>query len=84
MLVTVNIPDELIAQDAADGLSLKSYVEKLIAERTAHPEARTVRRKSLTREELNAGLDRLAQFSDKIPNPPIEAFSRAGFYEDHD
>lgn len=84
MLVTVNIPDELAAQAIADGSSPESYVEKLIAEKAVSSQAGIIWPRKQTREELNASLDRLAQFSDKIPDLPIEAFSRASFYEDHD
>jgi hypothetical protein len=38
----------------------------------------------LTREEVRAWLDRLAQFSDQIPQLPDEAFTRESFYQDHD
>jgi len=84
MQVIVNIPDELAAKVVADGSSPESYVEKLIAEKTAPSQADVVRPRKQTREEFNASLDRLAQFSDKIPDLPIEAFSRASFYEDND
>jgi hypothetical protein len=84
MQVTVNIPDELAAKAIADGSTPESYVEKLIAANTVSRETGIIRPRKQTREEFNASLDRLAQFSDKIPNLPIEAFSRASFYEDHD
>jgi hypothetical protein len=35
-------------------------------------------------EEVRAWLDSLAQFSDKIPQLPEEAFSRESFYQDRD
>jgi hypothetical protein len=84
MQVTVNIPDELAAKAIADGSTPENYVEKLIAEKTASPQTGIIRPRAKTREEFNAALDRLAQFSDKIPDLPIEAFSRSSFYEDHD
>jgi len=84
MQVTITIPDELAAQAIAGGSTPESYVEKLIAERATSAQSGIIRPKARTLEEFNAALDRLAQFSDKIPELPIEAFSRASFYEDHD
>jgi hypothetical protein len=84
MQVTITISDELAAKAIADGSSPESYVEKLIAEKTASPQAGIVRPKRRTREELNASLDRLAQFSDKIPLLSDAQISRESLYEDHD
>jgi hypothetical protein len=84
MLVTVNIPDELAAQAIADGSSPESYVEKLIAEKAVSPQAGIIWPRKQTREELNASLDRLAQFSDKIPILSDAQISRESMYEDHD
>ncbi len=39
---------------------------------------------SQTVEEFEQSLDRIAEFSNKIPVLPDEAFSRASLYEDHD
>lgn len=84
MVVTVNIPDEMAAQAVAQGTSPESFVEKLLAEQATSTRPGTIMPKTKTLEEFNASLDRLAQFSNKIPDLPIEAFSRASFYEDHD
>jgi len=83
MQVTVNIPDELAAQAIAKGSTPESFVEKLIAEKVAAVEDQPTRKK-LTSEEFDAVLDSLAKYSDKIPNLPDEAFTRASFYQDHD
>lgn len=83
MQITVTIPDELAAQAQAQGLTPESYVEKLVAEQAATPRGYGAGGR-LTREEFEASLDRLAQFSDKIPLLPDEAFSRESMYEDHD
>ena len=40
--------------------------------------------KEISLEDFDAGLDRLAQFSAKIPFLPDEAFTREGLYLDHD
>ncbi len=83
MQITVTIPDELVAQAQAQGLTLEGYVEKLVAEQSASPRGYGAGGR-LTREEFEASLDRLAEFSGKIPLLPDEAFSRESMYEDHD
>ena len=40
--------------------------------------------KRLSREESEAALDRMAQFSNKIPPMPGETFTREMIYQDHD
>jgi post-segregation antitoxin (ccd killing protein) len=80
MVVTVNIPDELVAQAKARGLSPEAYVQEILAQQLARP-AET--RQSRTPEEIRAWLDSLAQFSDKIPPLP-ETISREWIYQDHD
>jgi hypothetical protein len=37
--------------------------------------------KELSDERFEAALDRMARFSEKIPDLPIEAFSRESLYE---
>lgn len=81
MVVTVNIPDELVAQAKARGLSLEALVQEILTQQLA---ARSVESgKSRTSEEIRAWLDSLAQFSDKIPPLP-ETLSREWIYQDHD
>ena len=75
MQITVNIPDEVAAQAQARGLSPESYVEALIAENAPTEAA------SVSPAELASYLDAMARHSDKIPDLPIEAFSRESFYE---
>jgi hypothetical protein len=41
-------------------------------------------RKGRSLEEFEKTLDRIAQFSHKIPVLPDEAFSRENLYQDHD
>ena len=40
--------------------------------------------KRLSHEEFQASLDRMAQFSNKIPPMPGQTFSREMIYQDHD
>lgn len=80
MVVTVNIPDELVAAAKARGLSLEAYVQEILARQLARP-AET--RRPRTPREIRDWLDSLAQFSDKIPPLP-ETISRGWLYQDHD
>jgi post-segregation antitoxin (ccd killing protein) len=81
MEIRVNVPDELAAQARTRGLGVEEYVEKLLAARASElsPEAGQRR----TPEQIRAWLDRLAQFSDKIPWLP-DTISREWIYQDHD
>jgi len=80
MQITVTIPDEIVAQVQARGLTPESYIESLIAEQassTADAEH------ELSLEEFNASLDALTRYSAKIPSLPVDAFSRTNFYDNH-
>lgn len=79
MLVTVNIPDELLAAAKARGLCVETYVQETLAQQVTRP-AET--RKPRTPEEIRTWLDSLAQFSEKIPPLP-ETISREWLYQDH-
>jgi hypothetical protein len=83
MQITVTIPDDLAAQVQSRGLTPESYVEGLIAEQNSVPNNGIRARKS-SLEDLEASLDALTRYSDKIPSLPIEAFSRESLYQDHD
>jgi hypothetical protein len=83
MQITVTIPDEVVTMAQARGLTPESYVEGLIAQGKPM-EMAGGERPQQTLEEFKASLERLAQFSDKIPDLPLEAISRASMYEDHD
>jgi len=80
MVVTVNIPDELVAAAKARGLSLEAYVQEILAQQLARSAEVGQPR---TPEEIRAWLDSLAQFSDKIPPLP-DTISREWLYQDHD
>jgi hypothetical protein len=82
MHIMVDIPDELVAKVQARGLTPESYVRGLIenAERSAPlpiPPAKP-------RMDMKEFLDKMAEFSDKIPQLPDDAFTRESFYQDHD
>lgn len=81
MQVTVTVPDDLAAQAKARGLSLEVYVQSLVQQAAVPP---AVLPRKLSKEQFNAALDSLAKHSEKIPDLPIEAFSRESFYQDRD
>ena len=82
MQVTLDIPDEVAAQAKAHGVPVEAYVERLVKQ-AAFQTSEMARRK-MTDEEIQAWLDELTQFSDKIPPMPRETFSREMIYQDHD
>jgi hypothetical protein len=78
MEVTIRIPDELVTQARALGLSPDEYVEAILAGQVELSPRKTLR----TSEEIRAWLDSLAQFSDKVPELP-RTISRDWIYLDH-
>jgi hypothetical protein len=85
MTITVEIKPEvqaeLAAQAAARGIDVPAYVATIL-EQAAQPARIEPKNRSL--EEFEETLDRIAQFSHKIPVLPDEAFSRESLYQDHD
>jgi hypothetical protein len=85
MTVTVEIKPEvqaeLAAQAAARGMDVAAYLATIL-EQAAQPASLELKNRSL--EEFEKTLDRIAQFSHKIPVLPDEAFSRESLYQDHD
>ena len=84
MTITINIKPEIEAELARQaevrGMDVPAYAASLL-EQTAKPPRPDVDRDL---GEFEKSLDRIAQFSDKIPALPDEAFSREGLYRDHD
>ena len=76
------IEARLASEAQARGVEIRTYVETLIEEAVAVKTLPPSRTK--TPEEVQAWLDELAQFSDKIPAMPGETFTRAMIYQDHD
>ena len=85
MIITINIKPEIEAELARQaqvrGMDVTAYAASLL-EDAAKPSQPQVDDRSL--EEFERSLDRMAQFSDKIPALPDEAFSRESIYRDHD
>jgi hypothetical protein len=71
---------ELDRQAAARGVKFETYAAGLLED------AADLRPKGKlpTVEEMEETLRELAQYSDKIPLLPEEAFSRESMYQDHD
>ena len=76
------IEARLASEAQARGVEIRTYVETLIEEAMAPKTPASPRPR--TPEEVQAWLDELAQFSDKIPAMPGETFTRAMIYQDHD
>jgi hypothetical protein len=85
MIITVEIKPEvqaeLATQAAARGMDVPAYAAAIL-EQAAQPAPLEPQNRSL--EEFEKTLDRIAQFSYKIPVLPDEAFSRENLYQDHD
>jgi hypothetical protein len=82
MLIEIKpeVEAELSRQAAAHGVDVSAYAASLLEE-AAHIPAGA---KTLSTSSLDATLRELAQFSQKIPLLPDEAFSRESLYQDHD
>jgi hypothetical protein len=89
--ITVTIPDEVVADAQARGLTPESYVEKLIANQNLGSKSHHDLASSSDSINTAQRLDDLERFfegisahSDKIPLLPDEAFTRESIYSDHD
>jgi len=72
---------ELSRQAAAHGVDIVAYAASLLEEAAAQIPSPA---KRINQGELDETLRELAQFSEKIPVLPDEAFSRENLYRDHD
>lgn len=85
MTITINIKPEVEAELARQaevrGMDVPAYAAKLLEQVTRLPQPEIDEREL---EEFEKALDRIAQFSEKIPALPDEAFSRESLYRDHD
>lgn len=78
--ITPEVQAELARQAAAHGRAVEAYAASLL-EKAAHLPAGEV---MLSQDRLENTLRDMAQFSDKIPLLPDEAFTRESLYQDHD
>jgi hypothetical protein len=76
------IEARLVADAHAEGVEPSVYAGSLIERVYVHENG--TRRPPRKPEDVRAWLDALAQFSDKIPQLPDEAFLRESFYQDHE
>jgi predicted trehalose synthase len=84
MQITVEIPDEIVAQAKASGQTPEVYVQSLLFRREPGPAPLLpfkFRRKKISIEEFFQGM---AAHSEQIPPLPEEAYTRESFYQDHD
>jgi hypothetical protein len=81
MEIRIRVPDAMVSEAQARGMSVEVYVENLLAHQTAENSAGV--RRLQTPEDIRTWLDSLAQFSDKIPPLP-HTISRDWIYLDHD
>jgi hypothetical protein len=84
MTIVIDIKPEVQAelgrQAAAHGVDIGAYAASLLEEAAHVPGGA----KRLSQIQLDDTLRELAQFSDKVPLLPDEAFSRESLYQDHD
>jgi hypothetical protein len=84
MTIVIDIEPEVQAelgrQAGAHGVDIGAYAASLLEEAAHVPSGE----KTLSQSEFDDTLEELAQFSDKIPLLPDEAFSRESFYLEHD
>jgi hypothetical protein len=78
MEVTIKISNEIAARAKARGIRVESYIQEILAQHIRSAETHTPR----TSTEIQAWLDAIAQFSDKIPPLP-DTISRDWLYRDH-
>ena len=68
---------DLAAQAREQGMSLEAYVQVLV-------ERQIIQERKLSNGRVEAELDGLAAYSEKIPLLPLAAFTRDEIYRDHD
>lgn len=85
MSITIELAPEVEArlteEAQARGLAVEEYAQRIL-ERDSRP--RLPEPKQLSDEEFFAAIERMGQYSDKIPPMPNETFSREMIYQDHD
>jgi hypothetical protein len=84
MQITIDIPDELVAQAKARGLAPEVYVRSLIDGAAGSSPLPLPPPNHYPRIDTKTFLRNMAKYSAKIPQLPDEAFTRESFYQDHD
>jgi len=84
MTITLDISPEaeaeLLRQAASQGVAVEAHAASLLEEAVHLPAMPS----KFSRERLEITLREMAQFSEKIPMWPDEAFSRENLYQVHD
>jgi len=82
MVITIEIPDEVVERAQTLGLTAEGYVADLIAKQSLSSTP------SIPKEERQARLEtffeEMAAHSHKVPMLSDEALTRESFYSDHD
>jgi hypothetical protein len=78
--ITPDVQAELARQAAVRGAAVEVYAASLLEE-AVHLPTDTGR---LSQDRLEITLREMAQFSNKMPSLPDEAFTRQNLYRDHD
>jgi hypothetical protein len=78
--ITPEVQAELARQAAIHGRAIEAYAASLLEEAVHLPDGAD----RLTKDRLESTLREMAQFSDKVPSLPDEAFTRESLYRDHD
>ena len=84
MTIPIHLPDELAIQAARRGMDVAAYAEEILNKVVAVAKPVLPRSPRLSQKQIDAVLDGLAEFSDKIPILPDSAFTREAIYSDHD
>ncbi len=82
MQITVNIPDEVVAQAQARGLSPERYVEGLVASQAAALSENGGSTPKVSK--LERFFATMAKEPDESSQLHDEAFTRESFYQDHE
>ena len=84
MQITLEIPDELAAQAESRGMTPEVYVRGLIEAAAESRPLPLPLPRHRPRIDTETFLRNMAKYSEKIPQLPDEAFTRASIYQDHD
>jgi hypothetical protein len=79
LALSPEIEAHAVAQAAARGVSVETYLQSVLTELLQPPRPGT-----LNEAEFEAGLTALTEGSEHLPVLSDEAVSRAGIYRDHD
>lgn len=84
MTIHIELGPEAEYRYAAEARERGLTLQRLLEEKLNEPETTVEYAPKASPEQLEASLDALARYSDKIPPFSMESFPRAAFYEDHD